>query len=68
MLCASLIPQKRRGQDRIGHAKYLLEEPFVKDKKGGSSSSWEELRNHDAGLTLVKERKEGLSRKSLILQ
>lgn len=55
--------------DGTGHAKYLLEEPFLKDKKGASKKRWEELRNHVTSLTLVKEkRKERSSRKSLIMR
>ena len=55
--------------DGTGHAKYLLEEQFLKDKKGASKKRWEELRNHVTSLTLVKEkRKERSSRKSLIMR
>lgn len=43
--------------DGTGHAKYLLEEPFLKHKKGASKKRWEEPRNHVTSLTLIKEKR-----------
>lgn len=54
---------------KIRHEKYLFGKPPVNDKGEGAENRCEELRKQDAGLTLVKEEmKEGLSRKSFILQ
>lgn len=63
----SLCPLSSRCQDRIRHARDLLGEMLVKDKKE-SERSGESLQT-DASLTPVKERgRKDLGRKRLTLQ
>ena len=57
MALCQFNPLEKQMSDGTGHAKYLLEEPFLKHKKGASKKRWEEPRNHVTSLTLVKEKR-----------